>query len=81
MDEGGLLERLEDGGQRVLDGQNEACSQLLEGRSGIRQRRGVREEAREQIHRALDRISDEHNITIAQQGAELAVEARESGTE
>jgi hypothetical protein len=81
VDEGGLLERLEDGGQRVLDGQDEAGGQLLEDRSGIRQRRGVCEEAREQIHRALDRISDEHNITIAQQGAELAVEASESGTE
>jgi len=39
------------------------------------------EEALEQIHLALDRISDEHNMTIARQGVELAVEASEPGEE
>lgn len=39
------------------------------------------EEARERINLALDRISDEHNMTIARQGVELAVETNEPGEE
>lgn len=39
------------------------------------------EEAREQIDLALDRISDEHNMTVARQGVQLTVEEGVAGEE